>query len=168
MKTNFEIIDLLTQIGVPKQYAGDLLVLALYLIASIVIIFLVKKKNLGAFVMSGYLAYVVFSFSYFIPQTATLGIAYFAFLILVILMLMKNIVAFHLGGGNLSIAIKSVLISLLTLGMITSFILSWLPAENLEEFFTPFTKIIFTTDLFKLIWVIAPFLFLGVIKKYRY
>jgi len=168
MKTNFEIIDLLIQIGIPKQYAGDLLILALYVITGIIIVFLVKKKNLGAFMMSSYVAYAIFSFSYFIPKNATIGLLYFAFLVIMVFVLMKKIVAFHIGGGNFSIILKAVLIALLALGMITSLILSWLPPDNLAEFFTPFTKQLFTSDVFRLAWTIVPFLLLAFMKKYRY
>ncbi|MDD3607953.1 MAG: hypothetical protein PHQ20_04140 [Candidatus Moranbacteria bacterium] len=168
MKTNFELIELLEKIGVSRQYAGDLLVLALYIIAGIVIVFLVKKKNLGAFVMSSYIAYTIFSFSYFIPKNISVGLGYFILLIMAVFYLMKRIVAFHLGGSELSIIFKSVLIAVLALGMNTSLILSWLPPENIKEFFTPFSENLFTSDVFRLCWMIIPFLTLAFIKKYRY
>ncbi len=168
METKFELLDLLVKIGIPKQFVGDIFFLLFFLVAGVILILLVKKKNLGAFSMSAYLAYVIFNFSYFIPKTATVGIFYFALLLFIVFILMKKIVAFHIGGGQISIIIKSILIAILTCGMITSFILSWLPKENLAEFFTPFAKRIFTTDTFRFGWAVVPFIFLSFIKKYRY
>jgi hypothetical protein len=168
MKTNFELIELLEKIGVSRQYAGDLLILALYIIAGIAIVFLVKKKNLGAFVMSSYVAYAIFSFSYFIPKNITISLGYFILLIMTVFHFMKRIVAFHLGGSELSIIFKSVLLAVLALGMDTSLILSWLPPENIKEFFTPFSKNLFTSDIFRFCWITIPFLTLAFIKKYRY
>lgn len=167
MEANFNLMNFLIQSGVPKEYAGDLLILACYIIASIIVIILVKKRNLGAFVLSSYVAYVIFSFSYFIPKAAVVGIIYFGLLIVATFMLMKKIVNFHIGGGQISIILQSLLIALLACGMITSFVLRWLPPENME-FFTPFTKQLLTSDIFQLGWVVVPFLLLAIAKKYRY
>ena len=164
----FNFIYFLIELGAPKQYVGDISILVFYLIASIIVIILVKQKNLGAFLMSSYVAYAIFSFSYFMPKNPTFGIAYFAVLTVLTFILMKKIVVFRIGGAPTSVMIKSVFISLLTTGMTASLILNWLPPENLYGIFTPFTKKLFTTEIFKFSWMAIPFLFLALVKKRKY
>ena len=64
------MIELLTQIGVPSQYAGDVWLLIIFLIIGIALTFLIQKKNLGALILSVYIAFVIITYSYFIPETS--------------------------------------------------------------------------------------------------
>ena len=64
------MIDFLTQLGVPSQYAGDIWLLIIFLVIGIALTFLIQKKNLGALILSVYISYVIVNYAYFIPETS--------------------------------------------------------------------------------------------------
>lgn len=162
------MIDLLIQMGVPKQYAGDIWLLILFIAISLALVFIVKKKRLGAFLLSVYISYVIFIFSYFLPDSSSTKIIYFGILIFAIFWSMKKFFTFSIGGKKIAVWTQSVILSFLTVGMITSLVFSWLPQKEVQEFFSPFSKQLFTSDIFQLVWVALPLLFLLFLKKNRY
>lgn len=162
------MIDFLIQLGIPKQYAGDIWLLVLFVAISLALVFIVKRKKLGALLLSVYISYVIFIFSYFLPNSPSTKIIYFGILIFLVFLAMRKFFTFSIGGRKIIVLTQSIILSFLTVGMTTSLIFSWLPKKEIQELFTPFSKQLFTSDPFQLAWVIFPLLFLLFIKKNRY
>lgn len=162
------MIDSLVQLGIPKQYAGDIWLLVLFVAISLALVFIVKRKRLGALLFSIYISYVILTFSYFLPDSPATKIAYFGILIFLIFLAMRKFFTFSISGKKIAIWTQSIILSFLTVGMITSLIFSWLPKKEIQEFFSPFSKQLFTSEPFQLAWVVLPLIFLLFIKKNRY
>ncbi len=166
---NFDLFEWISSFGISKQLVGDLSILAIFIIAGIILVALIKKKYLGAFLLSMYISYVIFTFSYFLPDDSPfVNIFYFVIIFTVIFIMMRKFIIFNIGGGTLAIWVQSLLLALSVICMFINLFIGVLPSGYIEEFFTPFSKQIFGSQAFQLAWVIIPFVVLAFVKKYRH
>jgi len=163
------MIDFLIELGIPKQLAGDVWILAAFVVLSVILVLVIPRKNLGALLISGYVASGIVSFSYFLPRNnSDLKIGYFLLLILAIFSGMKRMMSISLSGQKALVWAKTFLVSFIIVGMIVSFSLSWLPKRELKEFFTPLSLKLLATPEARLFWAVTPFVVLALFKKRRY
>lgn len=151
------MIEFLTQIGVAKQYAGDVWLLIIFLIIGLILTILVNKKNLGSLILAVYISFFILSFSYFIPQTGNLKAIILGIIIFVVFNLIKKVFPFSVKGSGIVIWSRIIFLSLIIVGMIGSIILGWFSLAELEEFFTPLSKKLLISKEARFVWAILPF-----------
>lgn len=160
------ITNLLAQIGIPKQYTGDIVVAVLFILLTVVITTLVKKKNLGALMISIYISYALLTKLFFDfvqgPYTKT---AIFIVCVAILFSLLKKFVKMKIKGQKIAKWVKTSLASLTIVGFLVSIVLQWIPAQIVEEFITPFLETIFMTKEAQLIWIIAPLVMIFLLKN---
>ncbi|MDA3815305.1 MAG: hypothetical protein PF549_02985, partial [Patescibacteria group bacterium] len=154
--------------GIPRQYAGDIWLLIIFLAIGIALIFLIKKKNLGSLLISVYVAYVVSLFSFFLPKDVNFRAIYFLFLVAGVFWMMKKIFGINFHGKKIVIWFQILVMALAIVGLSLSLVLTWISPKELGEFFTPFSRQLFVSDLAKFLWVLVPFIALVLIKKRKY
>ncbi len=161
------MIDFFVGLGLSRTQAGDLNLFLLMLICSLVLIFLVKKNKVVAFVFSVYVAYFLTRLSYF-ELTATYIGRITVFLFLAFLLhyaLLAPVVSVKLGKGNLLRWLKRIIIALTIVGLMTTIILDWLPTKEVVKLLSPFTLKLFTTKFAKLVWAVLPLLAIALLRK---
>ncbi len=162
------MIDFLINIGIPSQYAGDIWLLIVFLVISVALIFLIKKKNLGSLLLSVYVAYVISLSSFFLPEDINFRAIYFLVIIAIVFWMMKKVFGLNFHGRKIVIWAQTLVIALAIVGLSLSLVLTWISAKEISEFFTPFPQQLFVSDLARFIWALVPFLLLVVIKKRKY
>ncbi|MDZ7611385.1 MAG: hypothetical protein U5L10_01355 [Candidatus Moranbacteria bacterium] len=159
------MIEFFTQIGVPDKYAGDLWLLIIFLITGIILLALVNKKSLGALILSIYAAYAIVSFAYFLPEKGNTKVMFFGLFIFFSYMLLKKVFSFSIKGKKVEVLAQTLVLSLLAVGLIGSLVMEWIHPNELELFFTPFSKKLFFSDMARFIWPILPLAALFAFKK---
>jgi hypothetical protein len=160
--TNF-----LTNIGISKSSAGDISLLLSMLLAGVMLMFIVKKTKIGAFAFAAYAAYFIteaINFD-FVDTYITKTIIFLVIALSLHYALFKPAVVVKLGGGNIARWIKRIIIAFSIVGFMVSIILSWMPNKDVVDLLSPFGLKIFTTELAKLIWAIAPLVTLFIVRK---
>ena len=161
------MIDFLTQLGVPSQYAGDIWLLIVFLIIGVALTFLVQKKNLGALILSVYISFVIVNYAYFIPETSGVKAILLGISIFLIFNGVKKAFPFAVKSKGMAGWGRIVLLALVTVGMIGSIVLGWFSAEELEKFFTPLSKKLLISKEAKFIWSLLPFGILMIFNNRR-
>ncbi|MFO7807297.1 MAG: hypothetical protein R6V40_02630 [Candidatus Moraniibacteriota bacterium] len=161
------MIDFLTKIGVPGAYAGDTWLFLVFVVVGMALLVVINKKNLGALILSVYVAYVILSFAYFIPGEGGLKAVFFGVLIWLCYTGLKKMFNFSIKGKKIIVWAQTLFLSLLVVGMISSMSLDWFSAKELQDFFTPFSKKMLISENAKLIWTVLPFLSLFLMKKHK-
>lgn len=151
------MIEFLTQLGVAKQYAGDVWLLIIFLIIGIALTFLVHKKNLGALLLAVYIAFFILSSSYFIPETSGAKTIVLGIIIFLVFNGIKKAFPFSVKGKGFLSWGSLVLLSLVIVGMIGSIVLGWFSSQELEEFFTPLSKRLLISQEARFFWATIPF-----------
>ena len=160
------ITDLLAQIGIPKQYTGDIIVAVLFILLTIVITTLVKKKNLGALMISIYISYALLTKLFFdFVQGPYAKTAIFIVCVAIFFSLLKKYVKMKIKGQKIAKWVKTSLASLTIVGFLVSIVLQWIPAQVVEEFITPFSESIFMTKEAQLVWIVAPLVMIFLLKN---
>lgn len=154
------MIEFLTQMGVAKQYAGDVWLLIIFLIIGLVLTVLVNKKNLGALVLSVYISFFILSSSYFLPSNSGTKTIILGIIIFLVFNGIKKAFPFSVKGKGFLSWGSLVLLSLVIVGMIGSIVLGWSTPQELEEFFTPLSKKLLISQEARFFWSIIPFLVL--------
>ncbi len=161
------MIDLLVQMGVPEQRAGDIWLLILFAVASLILIALVKKRNLGSLLISVYVVFAItIKSSFTFLENSNAKVVYFLIIILVVFSLFKRLFKINITGKKMTVWIKTILFSFAILGLLASIIMTWLPARVVEASFSVFSLQLFLSDGMQLFWMVIP-LFLVSIFKYR-
>lgn len=161
------MIEALTKMGVPKQYAGDVWLLLIFLIASAILILLVKKRNLGAMLVSIYVAYAIVTKSFFpFIEEPSVKLIYFLVVLAVLFQLFKRFFRMGVGGGKAGVWTKIALVSFSIIGLLGSIIMDWFSNKAVSEFFSPLSLRLFQTDQAQLAWMAIP-LVLMFILVYR-
>jgi hypothetical protein len=151
------MIEFLTQIGVAKQYAGDVWLLIIFLIIGLILTVVINKKNLGALILSVYIAFVILSSAFFIPGNSGVKTILLGILIFLVFHGIKKAFPFSMKGKGLIGWTKIISLSLVVVGMIGSIVLSWYTPAELEEFFTPLSRRLLITEEARFVWAILPF-----------
>ncbi|MFW5884910.1 MAG: hypothetical protein ACOCUF_01625 [Patescibacteria group bacterium] len=161
------MIEFLIKMGIPEAYAGDVWLVILFLLLGLALVFTVNKKNLGALVLSIYVAYTILSFAYFIPNSGGWKAALFILLGWFCYINLRKTFSFSLRGKKLIVFLQMLLLSLLAVGMTGSLILEWFSPKELEDFFTSFSHKFLISEKARFIWVALPFVFMILFKKSR-
>lgn len=163
------MIELLVKIGVPKNYAGDIWVLILFLVASFVLVALVKKKNLGALLISVYVAYAIAVKAFFaFLDNQNFKLAFFAMLIFFLFQLFQRFFKMAIGGGSIAMWSKVVAVSLSIVGLLSSIAMKWLPPETVSEFFSPLFSKLFLSNQAQFVWMTIPLVLIFVLAGRRH
>lgn len=160
------IAKFLVQIGIPQQYVGDLLVALFFVILGIAITAIVKKKNLGALMVSMYISYaVVTKIFYQFAQQPIAKMIIFLALVSLLFSLIQNHMRIKISGSRVAAGAKTALVSLTITGLLASIVLQWLPESFLtEEFFTAASIKIFFSKEGQLAWMVAPLIAVFALK----
>jgi len=158
------MINFLTQLGIAKQYAGDVWLLIIFLIIGIILSILVSKKNLGALILAVYISFVVMSASYFISDYSGVKVIFLGIIIFLVFNGVKKAFPFSMKGSGIISWSKTIFLSLVIVGMIGSIILGWFSSQELEEFFTPLSKRLLISKEARFVWSVLP---LGVILLFN-
>jgi hypothetical protein len=151
------MIEFLTQMGVAKQYAGDVWLLIIFLINGLVLTVVINKKNLGALILAVYISFVILSSAFFVPKTSGVKTILLGILIFLIFHGIKKAFPFSMKGKGLIGWTKIISLSLVVVGMIGSIVLGWYTPKELEEFFTPLSRKILISEEARFVWTILPF-----------
>ncbi len=151
------MIEFLTQLGIAKQYAGDVWLLIIFLIIGLVLTVLVNKKNLGALILAVYITFVILSFSYFVPQAGGVKAILLGMIIFLVFNGIKKAFPFSIKGNGVAGWFRMSLLALIIVGMILSIVLNWFSSAELEEFFTPLSKKLLISKEARFIWSVLPF-----------
>ena len=160
------IANLLVQIGIPKQFTGDVIVAILFILLTIVITTLVKKKNLGALLISIYISYALLTKLFFdFAQDPYVKAIIFIVCMVIFFSLLKKYVRIKIKGQKISKWIKTSLASLTIVGFLVSIVLQWIPSQIINEFITSYSATIFLTKEAQLVWIIAPLVMIFLLKN---
>lgn len=162
------MIDFLINIGIPKQYTGDVWLLVVFLVISLVLLVLIKKRNLDSLLFSIYVAYVISLASFFLPDDVNFQAVYFFGVTAIVFWLMKKIFGINFHGNKIFIWLQTLAITFSVIGLFFSLALTWISPKDLGDFFTPFSQKIFVSETAKFFWAILPFLLLVLVKRRRY
>ncbi len=162
------MIESLTNMGVPKQYAGDVWLLLIFLIASIVLILLVKKRNLGAMLVSIYVAYAIVTKSLFsFIEEPSIKLIYFFVVLGALFQLFKRFFKMGIGGSKASVWAKITLVSFSIIGLLGSVVMDWFSKKAVSEFFSPLSLQLFRTEQAQLAWMVVPLVLIFILVYRR-
>lgn len=161
------MINFLISIGVPKLYAGDVALFLFMILASVVLMFVVKKTKLGAFSYAVYASYFITEILYFdfikgymMKVWIFLGLAFGLHYLL-----FKPTVSVKLGGRGIMKWVRRVFVAFLIVGFMATIILNWMPDKEVLKILSPFGIKIFTTSPAKLLWAVLPLVTLFGIRR---
>ncbi len=163
------MLDFVISLGVSKQYIGDVLVLLFFLVASLLLVFIAKRQNLGALIAAVYGAYAIQTKMFFVwmdePETK------FIFLLLASACLFFVFKKFFgevtIGSSLISEWIKTIVVSFTIVGFISSIVMQWYSKSFLGEMFSNVSLDIFHSDEAQLAWMIAPILVIYLLNLRR-
>ncbi|MCK5080539.1 MAG: hypothetical protein KAQ63_00085 [Candidatus Moranbacteria bacterium] len=161
------MIEFLTQLGVAKQYAGDVWLLIIFLIIGLILTILVNKKNLGALILTVYISFAILSSSYFIPQTSGVKAILLGIIIFLVFNGVKRAFPFSVKSSGIAGWGRMIFLALVIVGMIGSIVLGWFSSEELEEFFTPLSRMLLISKEAHFVWSVLPFGTLIVLNNRR-
>lgn len=163
------MFDFLLSLGVPKQYIGDVWVFVLFIVASLLLVALFKKQNLGALIASIYGAYAIETkifFDWF--DGATMRFAGLVLLSVLLFLVFKKFFGEVTIGSNLASEwIKVSLVSVTIVGFMASIVMDWYGRSVLSGFFSPWSMSIFRSDEAQLVWMVAPILVIYLLNLRR-
>jgi len=160
--------NLLSQIGIPKQFTGDIIIAVLFILATVVITTLVKKRNLGALLISIYISFALLAKLFFdFAQSPYAKIIIFIVLVAVFFSLLKKDIRIRIKGKKIAMWLKISLTALAIVGFFASIVLQWIPDQIVQDFITEYASAIFMTPQAQLIWMIAPLVVVFLLKNKR-
>jgi len=158
--------NLLGNLGIKSNLAGDLSFLILFLLVSFVVSFALGKHRILVSLVGVYAAYVVVSFAKFdfVREPNTKTLVFLASLVGFVLFFSK-IIRGSVSGHGPMLMVKLVVGTGIVIGLSLSIILNWYTPKELADVITPGTRKFFTGDFWQFIWAIAPLVYLGVVRK---
>jgi hypothetical protein len=158
--------NLLGNLGIKSNLAGDVSFLILFLLVSFVVSFALGKHRILVSLVGVYAAYMVVNFARFefLKEPSAKTLAFLAILAGFVLFFSKIIRGSVSGHGPVFMA-KLVLGTAIVIGLSLSVILNWYTPKELADVITPGTRKFFTDDLWRFFWAIAPLVYLGVVRK---
>lgn len=160
------LANLLVQVGIPKQFAGDIIVALFFILLTVFITTLIKKKNLGALLISIYISFALLTKLFFdFAQGPYVKIVIFIICVVVFFSLLKKYVRMKIKGQKISKWVKTSLASLTIVGLLVSIVLQWIPAQFVQEFITSISASVFLTKEAQLVWMIAPLVMIFLLKN---
>jgi heme exporter protein D len=163
------MIELLTKIGIPGKYAGDVWLAVVFLVVSLALILLVKKKNLGAILVSIYVAYAVLTKAFFdFLENQNLKLIFFLALIFFLFQIFQRFFRMGVGGGRVVMWAKVISIALSIVGLLVSVVLQWFSAAIIQEFFSPLSLGLFLSEPAQFVWMLVPLALIFLLIQKRY
>jgi len=158
--------NLLGNLGIKSNLAGDVSFLILFLLISFVISFALGKHRILVSLLGVYAAYVVVSFAQFdfLKEPSVKTLAFLAILAGFVIFFSKIIRGSVSGYGPMFMA-KLVIGTAIVIGLSLSIILNWYTPKELSDVITPNTRKFFTGGLYQFLWAIAPLAYLGIVRK---
>lgn len=163
------MLDFLVSLGVPRQYVGDVWVAVLFLVASLLLVILVKRQNLGALAAAIYGAYAIETkifFSWMDESTIRFG-ALVAISVALFFVFRKFFGEVAVGSNLISEWVKTTLVSATLVGFVASIVMDWYSKGVLAGFFSSFSMSIFRSDEAQLAWMVAPVLVIYLLNLRR-
>jgi len=160
------MIDFLVKLGIPKAYTGDVGLFLMILLVSVALVFVVRKTKLGAFAYSVYAAYfIVESIDYVIDGYNLKIWLFLGLTFLVYYLLFRATVVVKLGGRSFEKWFKRVSVSFLIVGLMISIVVDWLPIKEAVRLLPPFWLRLFTENIFRMFWAVAPLLAMMFLRR---
>jgi hypothetical protein len=158
--------NLLGNLGIKSNLAGDVSFLIIFLLVSFVVSFALGKHRILVSLLGVYAAYAVVAFANFefLKEPSVKTLAFLAILVGFIFFFSKIIRGSVSGHGPMFMA-KLVLGTAIVIGLSLCIILNWYTPKELADIITPGTRKFFTDDIFRFLWAIAPLVYLGVVRK---
>jgi hypothetical protein len=155
------------------QPTWDLFIYLFLAVAVVLFGLTLGRQRIVSILMSVYLSLVVVNYLPFLDKElgeVNINLGFFAFklssfvliFILTFLVLSRSAVLHEAAGAGRGL-LSSFLFSFLFLGMLLSIVLSFLPVAALN-FFSPFTRELFTSHLSRFLWIILPMIAMAVLK----
>ncbi len=158
--------NLLGNIGIKSNLAGDVSCLILFLVVSVAVSFLLGKHRILVSLFGIYISYAVVNLSSFdfLEDPKTKALVFLAILIGLIVFFPK-IVRGSISGHGPYFYVKMAIGTAIIIGFSLSIILNWYPAKELADIVTPNVRTYFVGDFYKFLWTIAPLVYLGVVRR---
>jgi len=158
--------NLLGNIGIKSNLAGDVSFLILFVLISVVVSFVLGKHRILVSLLGVYAAYVVVNLANFEfvrdPQSKTL---FFLTILIGFIVMFSRIIRGSVSEHGPMLIAKLAIGTAIVVGLSLSIILGWYSTKELADVITPGIKSYFTGDLYKFLWGIAPLVYLGVVRK---
>jgi len=158
--------NLVSNLGVKGSLVGDVSFLILFLLVSFVVSFVLGKHRILVSLLGVYAAYAVVSLANFDftrdPQNKTL---FFLAILIGFIVMFSRIIHSSVSGHGPAFIVKMTIGTAIVIGLSLSIILLWYPAKDLANIVTPGAKVYFMDDFYKLLWAIAPLVYLGIVRK---
>lgn len=158
--------NLLGNLGIKSNLAGDVSFLILFFLVSFVVSFALGKHRILVSLIGVYAAYTVVAFTNFefLKEPSMKTLTFLAILTGFILFFSK-IIRSSVSGHGPALIVKLVLGTAIVIGLSLCVILNWYTPKELVDIITPSTRKFFTDDIFRFLWAIAPLIYLGVVRK---
>ncbi|HLM83930.1 MAG TPA: hypothetical protein VK254_01815 [Candidatus Bathyarchaeia archaeon] len=158
--------SLVSSLGVKGSLVGDISFLILFLLASFVVSLVLGKHRILVSLLGVYAAYVVVSLANFDlvrdPQTKSL---FFLAILIAFIVMFSRIIRGSVSGHGPIFYAKLIIGTAIVIGLSLTIIIGWYSAKDLAGIVTPNVRYYFSGDLFRLLWGIAPLVYLGIVRK---
>ena len=158
--------NLLGNIGIKSNLAGDVSFLILFVLISVVVSFVLGKHRILVSLLGVYVAYAVVNLANFDfvrePQAKML---FFLTILVGFIMIFSRIIRSSVSGHGPMLVVKLAVGTAVVIGLSLSIILNWYSTKELADVITPSVKAWFTGDFYKFAWGIAPLVYLGIVRK---
>jgi hypothetical protein len=163
---NMNLNNLLGNIGIKSNLAGDMSFLIVFLLVSFAVSFVLGKHRILVSLLGVYVAYAVVNLASFdfLKDAQTKTLIFLAVLIGFV-MTLTRIIHSSISGHGPAFYAKLTIGTAIVIGLSLSFVLSWHAAKDLENIVTPSVKMYFTNSLYRFLWAIAPLVYLGIVRK---
>jgi len=158
--------NLLGNIGIKSNLAGDMSFLILFVLISVVVSFVLGKHRILVSLLGVYAAYAVVNLANFDfvrdPQSKSL---FFLTILIGFIVMFSRIIRGSVSGHGPMLIAKLAIGTAIVIGLSLSIILGWHSTKELADVITPSVRSYFTGDLYKFLWAIAPLVYLGIVRK---
>jgi hypothetical protein len=158
--------NLLGNIGIKSNLAGDVSFLILFVLISVVVSFVLGKHRILVSLLGVYVAYAVVSLANFDfvrePQAKTL---FFLMILVGFIVIFSRIIRSSVSGHGPILIVKLAIGTAVVVGLSLSIILNWYSTKELADVITPSVKAWFMGDFYRFAWGISPLVYLGIVRK---
>ncbi len=158
--------NLISNLGIKGNLAGDISFLILFLLTSFVISFALGKHRILVSLIGVYAAYAVVGMTNFsFLKEPNIKAAVFLAVLVGFVIFFSKIIRGNISGHGPMLMAKLTIGTAIVVGLSLSVILSWYTPKELSDIITPNTRKFFTADFYRFLWGIAPLIYLGVVRK---
>lgn len=166
MSNGMNLNNLLGNIGIKSNLAGDVSFLILFVLISVVVSFVLGKHRILVSLLGVYVAYAVVNLANFDfvrePQAKAL---FFLTILVGFIVIFSRIIRSSVSGHGPILIVKLAVGTAVVIGLSLSIILNWHATKELADVITPSVKVWFMGDLYRFAWGIAPLAYLGIVRK---